>query len=354
MAERTARVAGSLRRRVYLALTGGLSGAGRLTATNKVIILLIIASIGFAIFESEEVVRGPNSWIFQVAETGFALAFAAEYLARLWTCAEEPRYRGFRGRLRFMLTPAALIDLLALAPLVFVAIGSEAFVLRVLQLVRILRLARIGRYSNAANAIRQAVRLRRYELAASLLAGLSLMLVAAAGLYVIEGTDQPDKFGSIPRAMWWSIATLTTVGYGDVYPITVLGRLFASITAVIGIGLIALPAGIVAAAFAEVVVQRREEASEAVISEASAFDRTLSQLIDEQIERASLQGRPHIEINAGDLHRTALLSNVVSADLSLFCAQLRASMGPNDIVVHRSAEGDGPALTIRYLLPRRT
>lgn len=345
MAERTARVAGSLRRRVFLALTGGLSGAGRLTATNKVIILLIVASIGFAIFESEEVVRGPNSWIFQVAETGFALAFAAEYLARLWTCAEEPRYRGFRGRLRFMLTPAALIDLLALAPLVFVAIGSEAFVLRVLQLVRILRLARIGRYSNAANAIRQAVRLRRYELAASLLAGLSLMLVAAAGLYVIEGTDQPDKFGSIPRAMWWSISSLT-VGYGDVYPITVMGRVFASLVAVIGVALIAVPTGIITTAFAEVLSKAEAQAS--ALPDRQAFETALHDVL----ARADEQERQSAEVNAGELHRQLGGYPGPSHQLPLCCAVMRQAMRPGDEVTHQGADAADAALTIRFAMPR--
>ena len=345
MAERTLEVADSLRRRVYLALTGGLSGAGRMTVTNKLIILLIVASIGFAIFESEEVVRGPHSWVFQLAETTFALVFATEYLARLWSCAEDPRYRGLRGRLRFALTPAALVDLLALTPLFFAAIGSEAFVLRVLRLVRILRLARIGRYSNAANAIRQAVRLRRYELAVSLLAGLALMLVAAAGLYVIEGADQPDKFGSIPRAMWWSISSLT-VGYGDVYPITVLGRVFASLVAVIGVALIAVPTGIITTAFAEVLAKADAEAS--TPPDREGFETALHDIL----ARADEQERQSVEVNAGELHRQLGGYPGPAHQLALCCAVMRQAMRPGDGVTHQGADAADAALTIRFAMPR--
>jgi len=345
VAERTLEVADSLRRRVYLALTGGLSGAGRMTATNKLIILLIVASIGFAIFESEEVVRGPHSWVFQLAETTFALVFATEYLARLWSCAEDPRYRGLRGRLRFALTPAALVDLLALTPLFFAAIGSEAFVLRVLRLVRILRLARIGRYSNAANAIRQAVRLRRYELAVSLLAGLALMLVAAAGLYVIEGADQPDKFGSIPRAMWWSISSLT-VGYGDVYPITVLGRVFASLVAVIGVALIAVPTGIITTAFAEVLAKADAEAS--TPPDREGFETALHDIL----ARADEQERQSVEVNAGELHRQLGGYPGPAHQLALCCAVMRQAMRPGDVVTHQGPDAADAALTIRFAMPR--
>ncbi len=343
------------RRRVFDALSpSGREGPG-LSVANRFLITLIVISVLLAVIESEESVAVPHATLLQGLELFVGAAFLVEYVLRLWTCVEDPRFsHPVMGRVRYALSPPALLDLLAISPVFFSAIGGEAFLLRLVRLVRILRLAKLGRYSVAVSDIARAIHLKRYQLGVSLLGGLILLLISATCLYVLESADQPEAFGSIPRAMWWSIATLTTVGYGDVYPVTVLGRLFASITAVIGIGLIALPAGIVAAAFAEVVVQRREEASEAAISEASASERTLSQLIDEQIERASLQARPHVEVNAGDLHRAALLTNGVSLDLSLLCAQLRASMGQNDIVVHRPAEGDGPALTIRYLLPRRT
>ncbi len=103
----------------------------------------------------------------------------------------------------------------------------------------------------AFNAVTQAVRRRAYELWLSLVFSAALLLVSSAFLYLIEGGIQPEAFGSIPRAMWWSVATLTTVGYGDVYPVTAVGRFFGALTAIIGIGLIAMPTGILASAFSE-------------------------------------------------------------------------------------------------------
>lgn len=234
----------SQRARIYRMLSGGLTGTGRLSRTNISLIVLIVASIAFAVCDSEPTIAAPFYDVFRLVETGFGILFLAEYVLRLWTSAENPRYGGgWRGKLRFAVTPAALIDLFALSPLFFAAVGSEAYILRLLRLLRILRLTKVGRYSSAAAKNWNAVRLRRYELGVSLAAGLFLMLISSACLYAIEGADQPEKFGSILRAMWWSISTLT-VGYGDVYPITVAGKVFASVTALIGIGLVAVPTGI--------------------------------------------------------------------------------------------------------------
>lgn len=341
---------GGLRSRAYRALTGGLSGEGRLSRTNIVLIVLIIASILFAIADSEETIAGPYTQVFRVIEAGFGIIFLGEYLLRVWASAEDPRYGGgIRGMLRFALTPAAIIDLLALSPLFFAAIGSEAYVLRLLRLLRILRLTKIGRYSSAAADIWQAVRLRRYELGISLAAGLFLMLVSSACLYALEGADQPEKFGSILRAMWWSISTLT-VGYGDVYPITVAGKVFASITALIGIGLVAVPTGIIAAAFGEVLSLRAkdDDGGPPATVDRAAFD----QAIEAQVARAAEQGRPHVEINAGELHRQLGGYPGTSHRMPVACAALRAAMRDGDMVSFEPPKGNGAALTVRYELRR--
>lgn len=311
---------------------------------------MIIASILFAIADSEETIAGPYTQVFRVIEAGFGIIFLGEYLLRVWASAEDPRYGGgIRGMLRFALTPAAIIDLLALSPLFFAAIGSEAYVLRLLRLLRILRLTKIGRYSSAAADIWQAVRLRRYELGISLAAGLFLMLVSSACLYALEGADQPEKFGSILRAMWWSISTLT-VGYGDVYPITVAGKVFASITALIGIGLVAVPTGIIAAAFGEVLSSRAkdDDAGAPATVDRAAFD----QAIEAQVARAEEQGRPHVEINAGELHRQLGGYPGTLHRMPVACAALRAAMKEGDMVTFEPPKGNGAAFTVRYELRR--
>lgn len=345
--------AAPLRARVYRALSGGLSGEGRLSRTNVVLIVLIIASILFAVIDSEPTISGPFVEPFKLIETAFGVIFLVEYVLRVWSSAENPRYGGgLRGMLRFALTPAALIDLLALSPLFFGAIGSEAYVLRVLRLLRILRLTKIGRYSGAAAAIWKAIRTRRYELGVSLGAGLFLMLVSSACLYAIEGSDQPEKFGSILRAMWWSISTLT-VGYGDVYPITVAGKVFASITALIGIGLVAVPTGIIAAAFSEVLERPGTDRADKDADAPPVPDRgTFAAAIEDAITRAQEQGRAHIEINAGELHRAVGGYPGASHRMPVCCAALRSLMDARDVVVFQPPAGDGASFTVRYQLPR--
>jgi voltage-gated potassium channel len=136
--------------------------------------------------------------------------------------------------------------------------GNETSILRLFRLIRILSLAKLGRYSSAIRAMAEAVKSRRYELLMSLAIAGMLLLTSSTLLYIVEGDAQPATFGSIPRAMWWSIATLTTVGYGDVIPVTVVGRVLAGLTAITGIGLIAMPTGILAAAFSDAIQRQRE------------------------------------------------------------------------------------------------
>lgn len=341
----------SFRVRLYLELTAGLAGDGRLSRTNKVLIALISASIIFVIIDSEPSLAGQFARLFQLVELGFGIIFLCEYLARLWASAEDPRFGGgIGGMVRFALTPAALFDLVALSPLFFVAIGSEAYVLRLLRLLRILRLTKIGRYSTAASAISRAIGLRRYELGVSLGIGLVLMLVAAACLYALEGADQPEKFGSIPRAMWWSISMLT-VGYGDVYPITVPGRVFASLIAVIGIGLIAVPTGIITASLTEVLTRPPSETN-GEAEQPPLGQTAFSDAITALLAHAQEQGRPHVEINAGELHRQ--VGGYPSPDnrMQTCCASLLASMGGGDVVIFESERPDDASLTVRFALPR--
>ncbi|MGJ3261916.1 MAG: potassium channel family protein [Salinarimonas sp.] len=231
-----------------------------LSPLNRVVVGLILASTLLVVLETEPAIRaGREGWL-RAAELGFALAFALEYFARLWCAGEDPRYRGVLGRLRWSATPMALVDLVALASLAAPFADGNGVILRVLRLVRVLRLARLGRFSEASEALAEALRARRYELAVTSAAAAALLLVSSTLLFLVEGDVQPEAFGSIPRAMWWSVATLTTVGYGDVFPITALGRVLAGFTAIVGIGVIALPTGIVAAAFSDTLQRRRAAA----------------------------------------------------------------------------------------------
>ena len=200
--------------------------------------------------------------LFISLEQFFGWLFVIEYLARVWSVGERREFSGFTGRLKYIVTPVALIDLLAitpfiLAPFIASAGGAGFYVLRLMRLFRVLTLARTGPFTTAARQVWHGIVDRRYELAFSSLVALAMMIVGATLLYVVERDVQPEAFGSIPRAMWWAIATLTTVGYGDVYPATALGKFLAGLVALSGIGLVAMPAGILASALSTAYQERK-------------------------------------------------------------------------------------------------
>ena len=252
------RSSSQLRELLYRNLEPSAQPAGGLSPFNRLIVWFIIFASVVAILETEETLRGAIPGVFRIAEFFIVMVFSIEYLARVYAAGEDPRYSGFRGRLRYMSSWWAIVDLLAILPFILTAGAYNSFIIRLLKLLRLLRVAREGRFSQAWVSVSDAIYGRRFELALSGAVAFLIMLISSAFLYVFEGDTQPDAFGSIPRALWWSVATLTTVGYGDVTPVTVLGRIFAGFTAIAGIGLIAMPTGILAAAFSEAMRKRNE------------------------------------------------------------------------------------------------
>ncbi|RYF92838.1 MAG: ion transporter [Caulobacteraceae bacterium] len=247
----------SLRGRLYRQLDPEARSSG-LSLTNLALAVFIIFASVVAIVATEPTIHNRNARLFFLAEFVFGGVFVVEYLARLWVAPERPDSPGpWRARLRFMTSFSGLIDLLTI--IATLTPGAPAGpLLRAFRLLRVLRLAKLGRMSSAWRHIGEAISSRRAELFLSLFAGVGLMVFSATLLYLAEGDAQPDKFGSIPRALWWAVATLTTIGYGDIYPITPLGKMLAAVTAVTSIGLIALPTGILAAAFSDAMVRHRE------------------------------------------------------------------------------------------------
>lgn len=154
-------------------------------------------------------------------------------------------------RLQFVIRPSALLDLAIIVVTLVPFFAINVMALRLVRLLRIFRLAKLGRMSSALRLLYGVVSSRKYELMVTLGLATTLLILGASALYWIEGDVQPDKFGSIPRALWWAVITLTTIGYGDVYPITPAGKFVAGLVAVSGIGLIAMPTGILASAFSE-------------------------------------------------------------------------------------------------------
>lgn len=229
-----------------------------LSPLNRVVCLLILLSVVVAVLETEPTLRDGWEQLFLTFEMVVGGIFLVEYLARVWVAVEHPGYdKPVAGRLRYMVSFAAVVDLLAILPLFFGLAGMEALFMRLVRVLRILRLARLGRFSRAIRELGRAVRLRQFELYVSFGLAALVLLFSSVMLYLLEGGIQPEAFGSVPRAMWWSVATLTTVGYGDVYPVTGIGRFFAALTALSGIGIIAMPTGIMAAAFSEAMQKNR-------------------------------------------------------------------------------------------------
>lgn len=214
--------------------------------------VVMFSLIGLILFNVLAVMAESVAWI--KADYGNWLAgfeifsvtvFVIEYMFRLWSCTADRRFRGtILGRMRFALTPLAIVDLLAVLPALLLSVGVDLRFLRLVRLARLMRLAKLGRYSRALQAIWQVVRGKRAELLMALMWMAVLLIMASSIMYMAENEQQPEAFSSIPAAMWWGIITLTTVGYGDIYPITALGKLTAAVIAVVGIGLFARPAGI--------------------------------------------------------------------------------------------------------------
>lgn len=214
------------------------------------IIGLILANIVALILESvpEHDVRW--DYAFARFELVSVAIFTAEYILRVWSCVENPKFQHpIRGRIRFILTPYAIVDLLAIAPFYLPFFGWDLRFVRTFRVLRLARLAKLARYMSAVQRIQAVILDKRDELAASLSFMMILLIVSSCLLYFAEHEAQPEHFGSIPESMWWAIVTLTTVGYGDVYPITVAGKLLAAVIALLGIGMVALPTSILGSGF---------------------------------------------------------------------------------------------------------
>ncbi|WP_338872284.1 ion transporter [Spirosoma sp. SC4-14] len=190
--------------------------------------------------------------LFYDFELFSVIFFTIEYILRLWVCVENDKYRHwFWGRVRYMVSGSALIDFLAIFPFYFSLFATDLAIVRILRLFRIFRLFRISRYSHAFRLIQSVVAEKKEELVLSTILVIFMLIIVSSVMYYVEHPAQPDKFSSIPATMWWGVSAMTTVGYGDIHPITPLGKLLGGIAAIMGIGLFALPTGILVSGFNE-------------------------------------------------------------------------------------------------------
>jgi voltage-gated potassium channel len=221
-------------------------------AVDLSIMALIAANVGAVILSTVDPLYAAHRSAFRAFELVSVAVFSVEYLARVWSCVASPEYDDpVVGRLRFALQPLLVIDLLAILPFFLTAFLIDLRFLRALRLFRFFRLFKFARYSESMRMFGRVAREKRSDLVVSLFATNVLLIVASSLMYFAEHDAQPEAFSSIPAALWWGVVTLTTVGYGNVTPITPAGRVLGGVIAVLGVGLVALPASILASGFIE-------------------------------------------------------------------------------------------------------
>ena len=218
-----------------------------------VLILLNVVAVILETVKSFQLRFGTAFRVFEVISVG---VFSVEYAARIWACTADPRYRQpIIGRLRYVSGFDGVVDLLAILPFyITLALPAAALDLRILRVLRLLRFARVlklGRYSDSLGRMKRVIGARRGDLGVALGAVGVVLILASSAIYYVEVDTQPDVFTSIPAAMWWGISALTTVGYGDITPVTPLGKFLGGIIQLLGIAIFALPAGIIAAGYEE-------------------------------------------------------------------------------------------------------
>lgn len=246
----------TLRHRAHLLLHNPTGHPGRGKWLNRFLAILILANVVAVALETvPELFAGYENY-FVTFEAASTLIFLVEYLARLWCSVEQPRYAApLRGRLRWALSPVSLLDLVVIAT--YFAPVDLRF-LRLARLLRLFRVLHMDRLAATYERLRASIAARKDLLAVSGVLMLMALFSSAALLYICEHAAQPKVFSSIPATLWWSVVTLTTVGYGDIYPVTVMGKLCAALTAVFGIGIFALPAAILTGAVIEADARGKE------------------------------------------------------------------------------------------------
>lgn len=244
-------------RRVYEILEPAEAGDVESKFFDVSLMVLIIFGSAVAVLATVEEIATRYGHLILVLEALLVAVFTQEYVLRLWSCTVDERYkRPFWGRIKWATTPMGMVDLIAFLPWYVFLFFPGSGVAQLALLFRLLRLFKLFRYSEALQTLAMAVRRKREELAVVLAAVLVLLVIISSLMYLVERNAQPEVFSSVPAALWWGVVTLTTVGYGDIYPITVTGRILAGAMALLGIGFIALPAGILASGFAEEVRRR--------------------------------------------------------------------------------------------------
>ena len=307
----------NLRKKAYQLLEGEDHESKISRQVNLVLICLIFANVAAVMVESHSRIGQRYATEFALFEVISIIIFSIEYVLRVWSCIESQRFNHLpqlKARIRYMITPVALIDFIAIAPFyisLFIAID-----LRYLRLLRVLRLLKLIHYFKSFNIFLTVIAKEFKSMVAAILMMIVLIIVAASLMYTLENEAQPEVFSNIPESIWWSVVTMTTVGYGDVTPVTTLGRVVAAFIMLIGVGLVALPAGMLAARFGDELRERKLSLN------AHIKDALADGVIDEGEYSSLVKLAGQLELKPEDLERNiALLKKGRSGEKCPHCGK---------------------------------
>lgn len=226
------------------------------------IITLISINVLVVIIETEESVLDEYGYLFTPFEVFSVIIFTCEYAGRIIVCKLNPKYQNSKyARLRFIFTPMMLVDLAAILPFFLPFVVMDLRLIRIIRLLRLFRLFKLARYSDPMQTLGDVIKSKSGDLAVAFFILFIVLIFASSLMYYAENEAQPEIFSSIPSSMWWGVITLTTIGYGDTYPVTIAGKVIGSAVAIIGIAVYAIPTGIMASAFTEELRKKRHQKS---------------------------------------------------------------------------------------------
>jgi voltage-gated potassium channel len=318
---------------------------------DRLLVALIIVNLIAVALESIPAIEQRYVRLFDLVEYVSLVVFTAEYLLRLWSAVEHGPHRHLsplRSRLKYALSPAGIVDLIAVLPFWF------AFVLpadlRVLLVFRVVRFFKITRYSPAMRSLLDVLYRERRALFGCLVVALGSALVAAALMHLAEGKVQPEKLGTIPDALWWSIVTIGTIGYGDVVPVTALGKLIATATIFLGLIMMALPVGIIATAFADQIHRRDFIVTWGMIARVPLFAGLDAGEISDIMEllRAQVAEAGQVIVRAGDPAHSMYFIAAGEVELALRHEHMRLGVGHffGEVAVLRRARRSATATAL--------